>query len=209
MAEATSEPEYDLFPVFCTADIPIDVRLPTSHVLVPKASVRASRQQLPASQRVPNRRPRAKPPPMDPHPLAQSTFDIPTVPPVEPFTSGFIGASFEDLVSFDEKHFLPGYDAQIDVSCFVVMDERTLEDHTVAFYALEFWERREEEEDPDMYEGLDGSVEVEGWKSIRLRIRSASALITWVHDRNISIVEGEVEITEDGIMDDSSVLREK
>ncbi|KAF2807613.1 uncharacterized protein BDZ99DRAFT_572530 [Mytilinidion resinicola] len=187
MADATLEPEYDLFPVLCTADIPIDM---VNEFLSADAMQEAPLWTLVRSPE-------------------QETFDIPTVPPVEPFTNGFIGAPFEDLVSFDKQYFLPGYGAQICVDCFVVMDERTLEDQTVVFYNLECWERREEDEDPDMYDGSDGSDEVEKWKSVRFRIRSASAFIRWVRDRNIFLVEGETEITEDGIMDDSDMFKEE
>ncbi|KAF2801700.1 uncharacterized protein BDZ99DRAFT_469437 [Mytilinidion resinicola] len=188
MADATAEPEYHLFPVFCTAEIPVE--------MINEFLSADPMQEAPLWTLV--RSPE------------QESFDIPTLPPIEAFTSGFLGASFEDLVSYDKAHFLPGYDAQIDVNCFVVMDARTLKDQTVAFHVLEYWPRRYEEEDPDAYEGSDGDDEVEGWKSVRFRIRSASALIYWVSEYGLWILEqDETLVPENGIMKDSDMFKDE
>ncbi|KAF2490068.1 hypothetical protein BU16DRAFT_544402 [Lophium mytilinum] len=115
------------YPLFVTANLPVEV----INSFLFRAMEERWENNDPSSERVGN-----------PWVLIQTrdqeSFAEPTIPPVEPSESGFIGATIEELSNFVETTF--GDDGRghyIQNDRFGVLDARTREDNTLEFVVKE------------------------------------------------------------------------
>lgn len=128
---------------------------------------------------------------------AQSEFSQGTTGLVEPFDSGFVGCSSDDLIKFMKEH--PN-----ENTTFAILDERSTRDKTVAIHSLDF------EMPDDVPEGeWDEARAIESWK-IYYRVSFATAAyvaMTLEHQPYPSIKQWGFTGQKDEFVDEEGVLQ--
>ncbi|KAI9725496.1 MAG: hypothetical protein M1828_003167 [Chrysothrix sp. TS-e1954] len=103
----------------------------------------------------------------------QRLFDDPTPVPVEPFHSGFLGYSIEDLGNYVNTHLLKPQGG-VTPGTFAVLDERSMDDDTLV---VARWTERFTDYALDHSEFTDEHKTFEGWKVRRINFHQANPII--------------------------------
>lgn len=154
-------------PFFCTANIPLEVSLLQSRCLggALKYVCQLIKEFVVESQKPEGTR-NSWSLIRDP---SQDEFDPKTTGPLDPFHSGFLASTIDDLKAY-LKALPDEHQETIATSTFVVLDERSPRDQTVAVH---HW-TRETPDDVDESLDFDDWPVIESWKEWRVTFEDAA-----------------------------------